>query len=143
MESENPFAIGDQVYVRSDGKCDSEWSGPKRVTAIKSPVSLELNCDGVTRHITDVKRVPRSVRMDVDASQNEDDSDSDSAASENFVFDRADFQSGDLSSGSDSDDLVHTGLEPETNTTPVAVSFSPRRSTRFRRPPAYLQDYVT
>ena len=55
----NTFVPGEDVYLRTDGKCDSEWSGPHKVTKILSDVTLEINGDTIPRHITHVKKVPR------------------------------------------------------------------------------------
>ena len=44
--------MGDAVFLRGDGRCDSQWSGPHRVTAIHSSVAVELDDDGVTRHVS-------------------------------------------------------------------------------------------
>ena len=56
----NPFVVGDVVYLRRpDGRCDREWSGPHRVTALNSGVSIVLDDDGISRHISHVRRVPQ------------------------------------------------------------------------------------
>lgn len=61
--SKNPFVVGDRVYLRRpDGRCDLSWSGPHRVTMIKSSVSVELNDDGISRHISHLRRVPHPIR---------------------------------------------------------------------------------
>lgn len=55
----NPFSAGDLVYLRpSTGRCDTEWSGPHRISALKSAVSVELDEDGVTRHVGHLRLVP-------------------------------------------------------------------------------------
>lgn len=55
----NPFSIGDRVYLRNaSGKCDSIWSGPHRVTSIRSSVGVVLNEDGITRHVSHLRSVP-------------------------------------------------------------------------------------
>ena len=74
----NPFSIGDQVYLRlPDGRCDREWSGPHRVTAVGSSVSVTLDDDGVSRHVSHLRRVPRSSSCGSDAAGSEGTSDSD------------------------------------------------------------------
>lgn len=55
VTKQNPFSVGDKVYLRTDGKCTSEWSGPHRVTAIRSVVAVELDDDGISRHIVHLK----------------------------------------------------------------------------------------
>jgi len=52
----NPFRVADLVYLRSTGKCDDPWTGPHRVSKIHSAVSLELNNDGVTRHVSHLRK---------------------------------------------------------------------------------------
>jgi ribonuclease HI len=55
----NPFAVGDLVYLRPpSGRCDELWTGPHRVTGVKSRVSVELDADGVARHISHIRLVP-------------------------------------------------------------------------------------
>ncbi len=64
----NPFVVGDAVYLRPPkGRCDSKWSGPHRITAIRSSVSVVLNDDGVSRHVSHLRRVPGSSVPRVDA----------------------------------------------------------------------------
>ena len=63
----NPFAVGDRVFLRPhSGQCDVEWSGPHRVTGLTSNVSLVLNDDGVSRHVSHVRRVPISRDSEID-----------------------------------------------------------------------------
>lgn len=67
---ENPFLVGDRVYLRDPtGKCVNVWSGPKVVTEVRSDVTIVLDNDGVSRHISHVRRVPenRSDDLGVDA----------------------------------------------------------------------------
>ena len=110
----NPFAVGDRVYLRRpDGRCDLEWSGPHRVTAVLSNVSVVLNDDGVSRHVSHLRRVPQLLTP-------------------NSCGDTSD----DSSNDSDSSWGRHGGAGADA---PVL----PRRSTRKRQPPARLQDYVT
>ena len=60
MRGGNPFVVGDVVYLRRpDGRCDREWSGPHRVTALNSSVSIVLDDDSISRHISQMKRVPQ------------------------------------------------------------------------------------
>ena len=55
----NPFAVGNRVYMRTpDGRCDAEWTGPHRVTSVLSGVSVELNADGIARHVSHLRAVP-------------------------------------------------------------------------------------
>ena len=49
----NPFVVSDSVYLRApSGRCDEEWSGPHRITSVKSAVSVVLGNDGVSRHVS-------------------------------------------------------------------------------------------
>ena len=58
----NPFVVGDRVYLRSShGRCDVPWSGPHTVTALRSSVSVELDEDGVSRHISHLRLVPSPI----------------------------------------------------------------------------------
>lgn len=67
----NPFAVGERVYLRtSNGKCDDVWSGPHSITAIKSSVSVELNEDGIARHVSHLRPVP-ACRRDSTSSSGE------------------------------------------------------------------------
>ena len=59
----NPFVVGDQVYLRPmSGRCDVEWSGPHRVSSIRSNVTVEIDGDGVSRHVSHLRRVPHTSR---------------------------------------------------------------------------------
>ena len=58
-EEHNPFVVSDRVYLRPpSGKCNETWTGPHQVTAVRSRVLVELDDDGVARHISHVRRVP-------------------------------------------------------------------------------------
>ena len=55
----NPFSVGELVYLKNpDARCDLEWSGPHRVTSIRSGVAVEIGDDGVPRHVSHLRRVP-------------------------------------------------------------------------------------
>ena len=55
----NPFLVGDLVYLRQPGsRCDTAWSGPHRVTDILSNVSVQLDADGIARHVSHLRLVP-------------------------------------------------------------------------------------
>ena len=54
----NPFVVGDLVYLKSGSRCDQPWSGPHRVTGLRSSVSVVLDNGGVPRHISHLRRVP-------------------------------------------------------------------------------------
>lgn len=55
----NPFKVGNQVYLRpASGRCDEPWGGPHVVTCIRSSVSVELDHDGISRHVSHLRRVP-------------------------------------------------------------------------------------
>ena len=80
----NPFVVGNNVYLKPPSKrCDVSWSGPHRVTSIKSGVTVELNGDGVTRHVSHLRKVPTGALHEQPGvlSSTESDSDSDSDVS--------------------------------------------------------------
>ena len=57
----NPFIVGDRVFLKpSTKKCDEDWSGPHTVTKINSAVSCEINDDGVCRHVSFLRLVPKA-----------------------------------------------------------------------------------
>ena len=120
------------MYLRTDGKCDSSWSGPHRVTKIFSDVSVEINGDNVTRHVSHLKRVPqKESRPNGDSESTSDD--------ENLGYGRVEADFPDLEYGgpvpsgnsSDDDDQSFTEQRPQL-----------RRSSRARQRPRYLEDYV-
>lgn len=115
--SRNPFVVGDLVYRRPpDGRCNQEWSGPHRVTAIRSSVTAVLDEDNVSRHVSHIRRVPHqgTDRQHVPSSS-DDDSDDDQ----------------DLATEVDSSD--DQGL--------VTEETRPRRSCRERRSPRWTKDF--
>ena len=122
----NPFVPGDSVYLRTDGRCDSEWSGPHRVTRIISDVSLEVNSDDIPRHISHVKRVPQKLENNIHG----EDSNSSESEDESILIPV---------------DFPNTPSRLDGDITPVTVTppLSPRRSPRVRRRPTYLNDYST
>lgn len=124
----NPFVVGDTVYLRSDGKCDSEWSGPHTVTNILSEVSLEIDSDGVTRHVSHLKRVPRGIAVS-DGDDSSSDSDSDMT---NFNED----------SSSHVSPVVSDSIEEPTYSGDSQPGRQNQRTSRTRRRPDYLIDYV-
>ena len=56
----NPYVVGDKVYLRGSGRCMEAWTGPHRVTKLWSPVAVELDMDGIKRHVSHVRIVPSS-----------------------------------------------------------------------------------
>ena len=54
----NPFVVGDQVFLKTGSHCDTLWSGPHRVTSIKSSVSVALGDSDIPRHVSFLRRVP-------------------------------------------------------------------------------------
>ena len=48
----NPYVVGDEVFLRSSGRCDDPWSGPHRITSIQSTVSVEIDNDAVRTMIS-------------------------------------------------------------------------------------------
>ena len=74
----NSYSRGDQVYLRPpSGRCDQPWSGPHRVTSIRSAVALEINADGIVRHISHVRRVPQPMRSSTRTSTGSSEGDED------------------------------------------------------------------
>ncbi len=75
----NPFELGDEVYLKPvNAKCDQLWTGPHRVTAVKSNVTVEIGEDGITRHISYLRKVPLRYRSDSFTSGNSSESSSES-----------------------------------------------------------------
>ena len=73
----NPFVLGDLVYLRPpEGRCYEPRTGPHKVTSIHSAVSIELNDDGVSRHISHVRRKPERLEP-LQEAVNDDTSDDD------------------------------------------------------------------
>ena len=71
----NPYVLGDLVYLKPPGgRCFEPWSGPHRVTSIHSAVTIELDNDGVSRHVSHVRRMPKRLES---SRGNEDDSSDD------------------------------------------------------------------
>ena len=69
------FYIGDVVYLQQpDGRCNHEWSGPHHVTALNLGVSIVLDDDGISRHISHVRWVPQLLgdSSDVDSEESVD-----------------------------------------------------------------------
>jgi len=142
-DTNNPFSIGESVYARTDGRCDSEWSGPHRISAIRSPVSLELDFDGVTRHISHVKRVPRPFTQDTRLLESVSSSDSDSAESSDDT-DRIFVNQTSISTESGSDDEPMMAQQhPGQESSQAVQTTGLRRGQRTRRRPTHLEDYVT
>lgn len=74
----NPFSVGELVFLKNtNGRCDEPWSGPHRISDIKSSVAVEIENDGIPRHVSHLRRVPRkeeesrSIRHDSDSSGSE------------------------------------------------------------------------
>lgn len=110
----NPFVAGDKVFLRpSSGLCDKDWSGPHTVTQIMSSVSLILDDDGVTRHVSHLRRVPVPRNPSAESSDADD--------------------KDEISADSDSGDIG--GVD---DTSSVRL----RRSSRERRQPCWFRDYV-
>ena len=80
---QNPFFVGDRVFLQRSARCDVPWSGPHQVTAVKSVVTVELDNDGVTRHIGHLRCVPIQGHGEC-ASQSESSSSSEASDCEQF-----------------------------------------------------------
>jgi ribonuclease HI len=122
----NPFVVGEEVYLRRpDGRCDREWSGPHRITLLKSSVSVVLDDDGVSRHVSHLRRVPNKVLQQKAIS---DVSDSDSGD------DQVDVGDGENQENDSGDDQVDVG-DGENQEEAGGVEL--RRSTRQRQQPLW------
>ena len=112
----NPFVVGERVYLRTPhGRCDVPWTGPHIITAVRSSVSIELDDDGVSRHISHVRSVPQS----------------DSTLSNDSV---ARIEIGD-------DDDNDADMQTDSDNSPNQSNL--RRSDRAPKRPVWWQDYVT
>ena len=64
----NPFSVGDRVFLKTpEGRCDDVWGGPHTVTNVLSSVSVEIGGDGVSRHVSHLRHVPRHDDGSVDS----------------------------------------------------------------------------
>ena len=112
----NPFVVGEEVYLRDPlGRCDTEWSGPHRITEVRSAVSVVVNDDGISRHVSHLRFVPGRCPIEGSLRLN-DDSDDHPLISD--------------------DNAASTEAEDGAGPGPV------RRSSRSRQPPAWFPDYV-
>ena len=112
----NPFVVGTRVYLRTPhGRCDVPWTGPHTITAIRSNVSVELDDDGVSRHVSHVRSVP-----DSNSNQSPDDA-------QGVAINVTDVQGSDI----DSDNRN------------CPAPFYPRQSGRDRKRPIWWNDYET
>ena len=112
--------FGDSVYLRPpSGRCDEEWSGPHRITSVNSAVSVIINDDGVSRHVSHLRAVPQF-----------------SAGEDEDSFVRAERRGdAEIASQGESDEGLDD-QEQDAREEPV------RRSTRTKRPPVWHSDYV-
>lgn len=123
--SKNPFNVGDRVFLRSSGRCDDPWSGPHTITSLKSSVGVEINEDGITRHVSHVRLVPLHGNKD-----GEDDFSFSSSSSSS----ECGGYGGDEDESSDQEQFEN---EPKDKCKQIE-----RRSQRKRREPAWMQDYM-
>ena len=124
----NPFVLGDRVYLRSSGMCSDPWTGPHIVTKIKSAVSLEIDEDGITRHISHVRK---KEKVDSNIEHYSEDTETSNSESENDGF----MPSGD----NQTIELQTQDWGPIDSAVDAQIL---RRSERTRQSPAYLNDYV-
>ena len=54
----NPFVVGEEVFLKQGSRCDKQWSGPHRVTDVKTSVSVTLDGSNIPRHVSHLRRVP-------------------------------------------------------------------------------------
>lgn len=127
----NPFSVGNRVYMRApDGRCDSEWSGPHRITSILTSVSVEVNEDGVARHVSHLRAVP-SDRCEEASLEGEGQEVSQGRGGGSW-----DSES-EVTSGS----VADVELEGEDSDTSGHHDDSLRRSSRSRSRPRWWDDY--
>ena len=138
-EFTNPYVIGDKVFLRTDGKCDSAWSGPHRITMIKSPVSIELNGDGITRHVSHVKRVPGTTtdsgRLEADELSSDSDDDISPSHVEPVPTELSTMNC--PNSENDVSSQISVSGQNHGQVVPAPAISSRRRGLRLRRPPDY------
>ena len=61
------MVVGGKVFLRdARGRCYVPWSGPHRITFINSNVSVELDDDNVSRHVSHLRLVPQNGKNDDD-----------------------------------------------------------------------------
>ena len=131
----NPFVVGDYVFLRSSGRCNDQWTGPHRVTNVNNEVSLEINDDGVSRHVSHVRRVP-TAKVTTENNSMESDTSSENE-DEEIPMDQA------SSPNTDEEDMHETEITREEDITiPARETTVSRRSSRMRQRPGYLNDYI-
>lgn len=96
------------------GRCDVDWSGPHQITDVRSAVSVVINDDGVSRHVSHLRFVPNKSPVE-------------------------DFSDAESQDESDGLDHVEEQQAPNGNNTSTDCL---RRSARVRNPPAWTADYV-
>ena len=122
----NPFLIGDKVYLKSpDGRCDQLWSGPHIVTELLSSVTVVINEDGISRHVSYLRKIPRKLDSN-DGVQICSDSDND----QDVITEQTNVDSV-------TNDLGSTVVTESSHEIPVI-----RKSSRMRRLPTKYNDYV-
>ena len=144
---QNPYFVGDIVYLRPPaGKCDVEWSGPHYVTDIRSRVSVVLDEDGISRHISHIRRVPsrfaagEEEQVQMGYSTPDDDSDDGQMNSPvNDIYEATetceiDSDSNEESSSSKKDPIKQS--EKTIDEIPI------RHSNRDRRRPTWQEEFV-
>ncbi|XP_065650640.1 uncharacterized protein LOC136078767 [Hydra vulgaris] len=127
--------IGEIVYVRlADAKCTSVWK-IGTVTDILTNTNIET--DGVPRHVRDVRIAPAS---------NSSNASSKIVISEEVVSDESDSEDLDIfAAREEGTEETVVDAEEEADGREIVDNLLPaiRRSTRERRKPTYLNDYVT
>lgn len=132
----NPFAVGDLVYLRPpSGRCDELWTGPHRVTSVRSRISVELDADGVARHISHIRPVPgmceeREDGFPVRVVEDSDPDDVDCRPPEHH----------DVGT-EEEEDLRSSASTLPSNKPPLDAPLETRRSCREKRPPRWHEDY--
>lgn len=150
---QNPYLVGDIVYLRpATGKCDVEWSGPHYVTDIRSRVSVVLNDDGISRHISHIRRVPsrcvageEQVRMGYYSTADEDiDDDQMTTGNVNRITDTS-IDSIDQEMDTDGDDQEKVSSsrdDPSKENDKTMNKTDIRKSNRDRRKPLWQDEFI-
>ncbi|XP_065654532.1 uncharacterized protein LOC136081163 [Hydra vulgaris] len=129
------YRIGEKVYVRpADAKCTSVWK-IGTVTDILTNTNIEI--DGVPRHVRDVRIAPAS---------NSSNASSKIVISEEVDSDESDLEDLDIfATREEGTEETVVDAEEEADGREIVDNLLPaiRRSTRERKKPTYLNDYVT
>ena len=135
------FAVGDEVWLKpAVPSCTKKWT-PGVVTEVQS--SHVVCVDGMPRHVRDVRKRHRTSDSSVTDGYSSDDDAYDhpeaGGQDEGSVDAGSDHRSG-TDQPSERDDFQGAGAPVENVESPEAM---PRRSSRVRQPPRWMDDYVS